>query len=58
MSLTDDERECLIAITGQLSAQGTTAVRRYWWAAMKALIHDRSPEQIQRMEIAKGLRAA
>lgn len=58
MNLTDDERESLISTAAQLSMQGSNAVRRFWWDQMKALIAARSAEQIERMEIAKGLRAA
>ncbi len=58
MQLTDDERESLIDTATQLSMHGSPAIRRYWWNHMKALIADRSPEQIARMEVAKGLRAA
>jgi hypothetical protein len=58
MILTDAEREQQIDITTQLAQQGSPAVRRYWWSLMKALINDRSPAQVERMEREKGLRAA
>jgi hypothetical protein len=58
MILTDAERESLIDITAQLAQQGSPAVRRYWWSLMKALINERSPEQVERMERERGLRAA
>lgn len=56
--MTDDERENLILTTGQLSMQGSPAVRKYWWSLMLALINERSPAQVEKMEREKGLRAA
>ena len=58
MQLTDVERESLIDTATQLSMQGSNAVRLFWWEILKGLIKDRSPEQVARMEIEKGLRAA
>jgi hypothetical protein len=59
MQLTDDERESLIDTATQLSAMSQSpAVRRVWWGFLKKHISERSPEQIARMEVAKGLRAA
>lgn len=57
-AMTDTERESLIELTGLMSMQGSKTVRMWWWNQMVKLISERSPEQIARMEVAKGLRAA
>jgi hypothetical protein len=58
-SLNDAEREIAIANARQhCEAAQTSALKRYWWSIMQQLIHERSPQQIRRMELAMGLRAA
>lgn len=57
-ALTDGEREQLIETTGMLACQGSPVVRAYWWSMMKALINDRSPAQIAKMERVNGLRSS
>jgi hypothetical protein len=53
----DAERERLIeAYRVCLELEPNQAMKRIAWGRMAALIGDRSPEQIAKMEIAKGLR--
>lgn len=57
--LSDDERESVIDTLTMLSqAAATQAQRHYWFDLLKKEIAKRSPDQVRRMEIAKGLRAA
>lgn len=57
--LTDADREALIDIITQLAiGSSEVAQRRFWVSLRDDLVRKRSPEQIARMEKAKGLRAA
>lgn len=56
--ISDEGREAVIDILTQLCMNGTPEVRRHFFGLMKQEIARRSPEQIERMERAKGLRAA
>lgn len=55
--LTDAERETAIAeCARRMELARDPQVKRSWFKHMAALIADRSPEQVERMERAKGLR--
>ena len=55
--LTDDEREKVIAeCMRRMEIARDPQVKRSWFKQIAALIADRSPAQVQRMERAKGLR--
>jgi hypothetical protein len=57
--ITDDDRESAILTCGAAIEQATTeTLKRYWWDQMKNLIDGRSAAAVERMELAKGLRAA
>ena len=54
--LTDDEREQAIAeCMRRMEIARDPQVKRAWWKQMATLVADRSPAQVERMEIAKGL---
>jgi hypothetical protein len=58
-SLTDEEREAaILKASRDCESAGTPALKRYYWSMMKNLIDQRSPAQIARMELSRGLRAA
>jgi hypothetical protein len=58
-TMTDEERESLIDTATLLAMHATSpAIHRFWWKVMKMLIADRSAAQVERMEVANGLRAA
>ena len=57
--LNDEQREQVIETCMQLAhGSSDSALRRYWADLMRDEIARRSPEQVVRLEIAKGLRAA
>lgn len=54
--MSDAERESLIDITTQLAINGKSfATRSYWDKCRCELVRGRSPEQIRRLEIERGL---
>lgn len=55
----DEQLEAEIAVAKrELLAAKSPGERRVKWRSMRALIMKRSPEQVYRMEVAKGLRPA
>lgn len=56
--LTDDERELVIDTLTVLAQSSADGVRRYWWDRLREQIAARSPEQVEKIERARGLRAA
>lgn len=54
--LTDAEREMAIAeCARRMELARDPQVKRSWWKQLARLVADRSPEQVRKMEIAKGL---
>ena len=57
--LSDEEREAVIDTMTMLSqAAATQAQRHHWFGLLRQEIARRSLDQVRRMEIEKGLRAA
>lgn len=56
--MTDDEREQVIDSLTLLAQSSVDGVRRYWWDRLREQIAARSPEQVEKMERERGLRAA
>lgn len=54
--LSDEGREAVIDILNQLCMNGTGEVRRRFWQLFKAEAALRTPAQVERMEIERGLR--
>ncbi len=57
-TLTDAEREQVIDTLTVLAQSSVDGVRRYWWDRLREQIAARSPEQVEKIERARGLRAA
>jgi hypothetical protein len=55
--LTDAEREqAIVECMRRMEIARDPQLKRSWFKQMAELIADRSPAQVERMEIAKGLR--
>lgn len=56
--MNDEERESVIDTLATLARFGSPMVRKYWWDRLREQIAARSPQQVEKLERERGLRAA
>lgn len=56
--MNDEEREHVIDTLAMLAQSSTGGARRYWFDLMREQIAARTPEQVEKLERERGLRAA